>query len=657
MRKLPLIFALLLVWVGMPAARAQEMPKMQFNEVKEIAPGVFFRYSSISATDPKVPFGGSNHTWVVFDDYVVVIDANFPKEAGDVIQAIRKTTNKPIGFVLDTHHHGDHAYGNAVWVKEGAKIVAQRNCHHLLVTTGPAEFKKAGQGPTGRKDIAASELKPPTLIFDDKMVLDDGKQRVEFLFFGHAHTPGDAVAYLPKHKILCTGDACVNGAFNFMGHSDSASWIRVLERMEQLDVQMVCPGHGPVVGKEVIGKQKRYFQELRQQVKKGIDARQSLEDITKNIDLPWYKEWTGKDAKLNVDNIKHVYGELTGLVTPKDLTGEIGLLEGKSYCKDTPGWTKPRRIVIPNYSPARVAELKVIAPEIEFIPARTASEAAKVVGEADGILGYCTPEIVRAGKKLRWVQVGSAGVENYLFSEMVNGDITLTNTQRVYGPEIADHVFAMLLGHTRRLRSLLPVQLNEAAWRRPSPEDMPQELRGKTMLVVGLGGIGTEVARRGHAFGLRIMAIDPKEMEQPGFVFSLNKPNRLMELLPQADVVVIACPLTNETRGMIGADQFQAMKRTAYFINVARGGIVRQPALVEALEKRLIAGAGLDVTDPEPLPDGHPLWKLPNVIITPHIASQSAEGMDRQWRLLRENVRRFAAGEPLLCVVDKVRGY
>jgi phosphoglycerate dehydrogenase-like enzyme len=313
--------------------------------------------------------------------------------------------------------------------------------------------------------------------------------------------------------------------------------------------------------------------------------------------------------------------------------------------------------VIPNYSPARLAELKVIAPEIEFITARTATEAAKMVEDADGILSYCTPEIVRAGKKLRWVQVGSAGVENYTFSEMVNSDITLTNTQRVYGPEIADHVFAMLLCHTRGLRKLLPVQLNEAAWRRPRPEDMPQELRGKTMLIVGLGGIGTEVARRAHGFGLRVMAIDPKDLERPSSVFSLDKPSKLMERLAEADVVVISCPLTAETRGMIGASQFKAMKPTAYFINIARGGIVQQPALIEALDKRLIAGAGLDVTDPEPLPEGHPLWKLPNVVITPHIASQSAEGQDRQWRLLRENVRRFAAGEPLLCVVDKVKGY
>ena len=136
----------------------------------------------------------------------------------------------------------------------------------------------------------------PELVFDDKLVLDDGTQRVEFLFLGHAHTAGDAFAYLPKHKILCTGDACVNGAFNYMGHSDSASWIRVLERAQQLDVKLVCPGHGPLAGKDLLAKQKRYFVELRDQVKKGIDASKDFDDILKSIDMPWYKEWTGIEA-------------------------------------------------------------------------------------------------------------------------------------------------------------------------------------------------------------------------------------------------------------------------------------------------------------------------------------------------------------------------
>jgi cyclase len=233
-------FACLLVWfiigflvAGPESARGQgELPRMKFGEVREIAPGVFFRYSAISAVDKDVVFGGCNNIWVVFDDYVLVFDANFPKEAGDVVAAIKKTTDKPIRYVLDSHHHGDHAYGNAVFAKQGATVVAQANCARLLRVNGPQEFADAGKGKDGRKDIADSFLKVPDLIFDEKLVFDDGKQRAEMYFFGHAHTAGDAFLYLPKQKILCTGDACTNGAFNYMGHSDVASWIRVLEKAQ-----------------------------------------------------------------------------------------------------------------------------------------------------------------------------------------------------------------------------------------------------------------------------------------------------------------------------------------------------------------------------------------------------------------------------------------
>lgn len=294
-----------------PDPAAPKLPAMKFDDVAEIAPGVFFRYSSISATDPKVPFGGSNNIWIVCKDHVVVIDANFPKEAGDVIAAIKKTTDKPIKYVLDTHHHGDHAYGNCVWAKAGAKIVAHANAARLLKTTGPKAWDDAAKG---RKDIQDNELKQVDIPFDDKYVLDDGVQRIEFLHFGHSHTRGDAVAYLPKHKILCTGDACVNGSFNYMGHANSASWVKCLDGMEKLDVDVVCPGHGIVTGKDLLAKQKRYFVDLRAAVKKGLDAKQSLDDITAGLDLAWYKEWTGKAAKENKDNVKHVYEELTGKV-------------------------------------------------------------------------------------------------------------------------------------------------------------------------------------------------------------------------------------------------------------------------------------------------------------------------------------------------------
>ncbi len=198
----------------------------------------------------------------------------------------------------------------------------------------------------------------------------------------------------------------------------------------------------------------------------------------------------------------------------------------------------------------------------------------------------------------------------------------------------------------------------DARWKWLKDGADPQELHGKTMLVVGLGGVGTQVAKRAHGFGMRVIAIDPNDkMERPDFVFGIYPPAKLMELLPQVDVVVLACPLTEQTRGLFGKKQFEAMKPTAYFINVARGPVANTDALVEALKANKIAGAGLDVTDPEPLPTKHPLWDLTNVVISPHLGGNSPGAMERQWRLFRENVRRFVAGERLLCVVDKEKGY
>jgi phosphoglycerate dehydrogenase-like enzyme len=300
--------------------------------------------------------------------------------------------------------------------------------------------------------------------------------------------------------------------------------------------------------------------------------------------------------------------------------------------------------------PARLAELKRIAADVEFIPVKSAGEAAKAAEDADAVLGFCTADIIKAGRNLRWIGVGYAGVEKILVPEVVESKVVLTNAQRLHGPNVADQALALLLGLTRGLREIIP----EAGRR---PEGPITELNGKTVLVVGQGGLGTQISRRAQGFGMRVMAIDPKDMERPPFVFSLAKPERLMELLPKADVVVLACPLTGETRGMIGEPQFQAMKKTAYFINVARGGLVQTQALVEALQKKQIAGAGMDVTDPEPLPADHPLWKMSNVVISPHIGGNSPDAQDRIWRLWRENVRRFVAGEPLLCVVDKAKGY
>lgn len=326
-----------------------------------------------------------------------------------------------------------------------------------------------------------------------------------------------------------------------------------------------------------------------------------------------------------------------------------------SAALETAGQERPRKLVVSPMPPEQLEELRRVAPTLQIVVARGEREALREIADADGVLGFASPQILRAGKRLRWVQVGSAGVEHVLSPEMLDHPAILTNAQRVYGPAIADHTFAMLLAFTRGLRELLPRQ-SSGAWRAPNRGRL-DELEGKTVLIVGLGGIGTEVARRAAAFGMRVWATDPKEMPKPPFVERLEKPDRFHALLSGADVLVSAVPLTKETRGMIGEREFKLMKPGAYLINVSRGGVVDTAALVRALKDGRLAGAGLDVTDPEPLPTSSELWAMENVIITPHIAGQSPGSRRRLFELLKENVRRFAAGEPLLNVVDKQKGY
>jgi phosphoglycerate dehydrogenase-like enzyme/glyoxylase-like metal-dependent hydrolase (beta-lactamase superfamily II) len=631
------LYPLLVLLAPCAAPPAQVLP-MKFDQVKEVAPGVFFRYSAISPSDPNV-FGGSNNVWVVFEDYVVVIDANFPKEAGDVLAAIKKTTNKPVRYVLDTHHHGDHAWGNAVWVKAGATIVAHANCAKLMREGGEAEFVKAGEGPNGRKDVARSVYKVPTLTFEDRLVLDDGKQRVEFLHLGHSHTIGDAVAYLPRHKILCTGDACVNGPYNFMGHSDSASWIRCLEKMQQLDVELVLPGHGLAASRGLLEKQKRYFIDLRKFVKKGIDDGKEVADLLESIDLPWYKEWT--TVRPAAANVEHVYKEYLGLVAPWDFALDYGIYEGPSPSKDDRGWTKPRKIVIPaGLSSPQLESLKKAAPEIEFLPAKTPQMAAKLAAQADAVIGFATPEVIEANRSLRWVHSLTPGVTSATEKALKGNKVTLTDVRRVDAPAVADQTFALILALTRNLsgKTKLP----------------PVELRGKTMLVIGFGGTGEQIARRASAFGTKVIALDDSATERPSFVFALRKMDRLDESLKEADVVVLALPLTERTRGVIGKGQLAKMKKGAILVDAAHAGLVDLTALTEAARSRQIAGAGLDVTDVgESLIGDHPLGKLANVVLTANAKEAPAEVQERRWRLLRENVRRFAAGERLLGVVPR----
>jgi len=240
----------------------------QVNEVRKIALDVYFHEGDLKGR------GHCNNGWIVFEDYVLVIDGNFPSGAKEVLPKIRAITDKPIRFAFDTHHHGDHAYGNQVWAENGAIPVAHEGVLHELQKFEPTRWNDVAKS---RKDVAKSKLKLPTLLYTNLMIFDDGKHRVELLHFGVAHTRGDGFAWLPQEKILFTGDACVNGPYNFIGDGDSEQWIKTLDGAKKLGAKTVCPGHGPLGTGDLLEDQQKYFVELRKQVKKV--ARKSPDQV------------------------------------------------------------------------------------------------------------------------------------------------------------------------------------------------------------------------------------------------------------------------------------------------------------------------------------------------------------------------------------------
>jgi len=313
-----------------------------------------------------------------------------------------------------------------------------------------------------------------------------------------------------------------------------------------------------------------------------------------------------------------------------------------------------KKILITGMTPAELAELKTGAPANVEIVAASGAELKAQAPEADAILGTINNDLLRAAPKLKWVQSYSAGVERYVSPELNASGVTLTNGKIIQGPNIADHAFALLLALTRDLNRIIPNRSKEE-WMRG--QFRPIELSGKTAVIIGVGGIGMQIAQRAKGFGMRVLGVDPKDISYTPLVDKLVPPDRLDSVLPEADVVFISAPHTPQSEGMMGARQFDLLKKGVYFIAVSRGKLYDTDALVRALDSRRLSGAGLDVTNPEPLPKGHALWKFENVIITPHIAGQSDLVQGRRVDLIKENIRRFAAGEPLLNVVDKAKGY
>lgn len=322
--------------------------------------------------------------------------------------------------------------------------------------------------------------------------------------------------------------------------------------------------------------------------------------------------------------------------------------------------TRPLTYLSGPLSAEHLAELQALAPNVTFLVDLAADEALARAAELDGADAHLlNDDLLAAATKLRWVQSWSAGVDRYLQLDRLRDSdrIVLTNMQGVHGPAIAEHVFATLLALTRKLPALYENQ-REGRWDRQGAAGATA-LAGRTMFVVGMGGIGSQIARRAHAFDMRVVATvrNPEGREQPAYVDEMGGAEDLDRLLPQADVVAIALPLTKETRGLFDTERLALMPAGSWLVNIGRGPIVDTDALLAALRSGHLAGAALDVTDPEPLPAEHPLWKLDNVIITPHVASRAELTGQRRWEIVKENVRRFAAGEALINVVDKELGY
>jgi phosphoglycerate dehydrogenase-like enzyme len=320
---------------------------------------------------------------------------------------------------------------------------------------------------------------------------------------------------------------------------------------------------------------------------------------------------------------------------------------------------RPIRIVVdvhdqrhPLFNRAHAQAVADSVPEIEWVIVPPESVLA-VIGSADAFIGEPTPEVIRAGSRLRWVQTQAGGVDGFLFPELLERPIVLTNAKIVKGPAMADHAMGLLLLLTRQLWRAVEARAREE-W--ASDDYEPIELHGKTALIVGLGGAGTQVAERAFASGMRVIATDPKDIPIMRAVERVERPERLAELLPLADVIFLTAPLTKQTFRLIGDREFGLMKRGVYLVNIARGELVDTDALVRALQDGRAAGAGLDVVSPRP-PRGHPLWRMKNVIVTPHFAGRSDQGPERRSQLIIENARRFARGLPLRNVVDRTLGY
>ncbi|CAN5432569.1 D-2-hydroxyacid dehydrogenase [soil metagenome] len=303
-----------------------------------------------------------------------------------------------------------------------------------------------------------------------------------------------------------------------------------------------------------------------------------------------------------------------------------------------------------------MGELAQLFPQIELIDGQKPEDALRAAGDAEVILGATSRELFAAAPKLRWLHFPAAGVEwMQNVPELVNSNVTVTNSRGAHATTIAEHTFGMLVFLARDFATLYEAQKAKRwAWPLAKPGI---GLVGLTMGIIGLGQIGRAVAKRAQAFEMNVIAVDAHPVPKPDYVSELRLLDGLNDLMSRSDVVVVAIPITPETRGMLGSAQLSLMKKGSFLMVMSRGGIVDEPTVVQMLKDGHLAGAGFDVTAVEPLPADNELWTAPNVLITPHSSPSSQQTQGNVVALVKENLAHYLAGETLTNVVDKKLGY
>ena len=312
-------------------------------------------------------------------------------------------------------------------------------------------------------------------------------------------------------------------------------------------------------------------------------------------------------------------------------------------------------MIVPSLDPAqRAAILEAAGPDTTLVETKDAARQRVEIVDTDVLFGRVSNDTFLLNRRLRYYHSIGAGVDAILTPELVQSDVVLASEKGGVGIHLAEHALALLLSLTRGLHTA--IRQPDYALREPIRLEQ-RELYEATMGIVGFGGTGREVARRALAFGMRVLAVDIEDVPPEPGVEAVWKPDRLYEMLGRSDVVVIALPLTKATRHLFTRDLFRRMRPTGILVNVTRGEIIYGDDLLAALDEGLLWGAGLDVTDPEPLPKGHRLWTHPRVIVTPHTAGGSPRRAGRVIETFIENLRRLRTGEPLLALIDKEKGY